>query len=244
MKISYGILFVLMHVCFGTNAGIIINELEPNPAGADNSTQIIEIFGTANSQFDDLTLLAIEADASSNIGSINTVETGLSGQFNSDGIGQLVISDLENPSFVLALIQGSFSFENDLDAENDGYLDVANWFDSVLDAVGIYDSHSDYSQSHNYATQLGGTSLLYSGSEPELVFRDSGDKSLYALNKLGDEQVFDKNSVSVALHRFSSVSFAPTFGATNPSKVAVVSEPSPFYFMLMSALVFFIRTRH
>ncbi|PYE85979.1 ExeM/NucH family extracellular endonuclease [Pseudoroseicyclus aestuarii] len=193
---------------------ILISEFQPNPSGSDPATQQVELTGTPGATFSGV-LVAIEGDAGgANPGSINVIET-VEGIFDANGILTVTIADLENPSFTLVLAD-SFAADAgvDLDADDDGVLDDASVFGTVFDAIGVPDATGD--EVYSYGAQLGGTDFAYTGSEPELIFRDGGDGTLWAVNGIGGDTVVGADGTEVAAADFDS---APglTFGAANPT---------------------------
>ena len=237
------LLYWILVISGSVNAGIIFSEFEPNPHDSDGQTQQIEIYGEALSYYSQLSLLSIEADSNSNIGSINAITSDISGQFNQDGLSFFDIPDLENPSFILMLIQGSPTLESDLDQDNDGYLEQALWFDHVLDAVGIFDSLNDYQQSMHYAEQFDGTSFIFTGDEPQLVFRDLNDLTLYAVNDPVGQTLYSQDGDLVSLDRFSQAPELSTFGQLNPSKMTSVPEPTTSSILLACFVILMINHR-
>jgi len=224
-------------------AGIIINEFAPNPYGSDQSSQTIEIVGDAELSFTDLTLISIEADNSQNLGSINNITSGVSGQFDNNGLHVFDVDDLENPSFILILLQGSFDFDmylnqnNDLDTNNDGLFDDSTWFDFVLDAVGVFDSNSDHNSSFDYLQQIGGTHFKYSGDEPKLMFRDGISKTFWAINDPAGNVAYDAFGNTKSFDDFNQTPELSSFGEVNPYVMLNVNEPTTLLLSLLILLV-------
>jgi predicted extracellular nuclease len=195
----------------------LINEFQPNPTGTDPSTVLLELLGMPGASFSGV-LVAIESDAgTANPGDINSFEA-ISGTFDANGLLTVSISDLENPSFTLALLDSfTGSTATDIDADNDGTADDLSTFGTVLDAIGIPDSVSD--ESLLYGAQLGGQDFAYTGDEPRLVFRDSATQAWFALNDPDNGEVFDVTGSDVTPAAFDTDPTAgtDTFGAANPA---------------------------
>ena len=204
------LLLLVTGVCFAKAQ--LINEFEPNPFGADPSTSTIELVGTPGAMLIG-TIISIESDATS-IGAIDRLED-FSVTFDANGIAVVTMTDLENPSFTLMLIQGStVSLNDDLDSNDDGTIDNAGVLGTVLDAVGIPDNSSDIL----FANQVGGTDFVFTGTEPVRIFRDGVSTSLYAVNELNDINVLDAAGASYSTSDFDSdPSTGPNFGSVNES---------------------------
>lgn len=242
--ITYLCFFTISVLTFNLPAyAALISEFEPNPYGPDSADQYIELFGEVNTEFNNLTLLAIEADRESNIGKIDQLISGVSGRFDEQGIATFSIEDLENPSFVLMLLIDSiFSVGDDLDTNNDGLLDDLSLFSNVTDAIGIFDANPDYNLIQ-YANEVGGTSFSYSGDEPKLVFRDSVTTELFALNDPDNQQVYNSNGLVFEATEFNFSTPVNTFGEINPTRIHAVPEPSILWLMLISFLFVNLRSR-
>lgn len=199
---------------------VSINEIQPNPNGADPSVQQLELLGTAGSTFSGV-LLSIESDGSSSIGLVDRLST-ISGTFDANGLLVVDINDLENPSNTLVLLD-SFSGAqgDDLDTDNDGMIDAAalGGPGNVLDAVGIADAVGD--EASLYADQLGGTNLSFSGDEPQLIFRDAVSLMWYAINDPAGTEAFDMFGNAVSFDLFDIDPSLATFGDINPTLVPV-----------------------
>ncbi|MEM6609424.1 MAG: ExeM/NucH family extracellular endonuclease [Pseudomonadota bacterium] len=198
-------------------APVLISEVLPNPTGTDPSTTTIELSGTAGAAFSGV-LIAIESDpGTSNPGDINSFAT-VSGTFDANGLLTATISDLENPSFTLALLDGfTGDTSTDLDSDNDGVADDLSTLGSVFDAIGVPDTVGD--EGLLYGAQLGGEDFAFTGTEPRLIFRDGSIGAWYAVNDPDNAEVIDITGNVFSADDFDSDPTAGigTFGAINPS---------------------------
>ncbi|MCG8670049.1 MAG: VPLPA-CTERM sorting domain-containing protein [Pseudomonadales bacterium] len=201
----------------------MINEIEPNPAGQDPSTQFVELLGDVNTAYTG-TLLSIESDGGSSTGRVDRIYD-ISGNFDSNGLLTVSIGDLENPSNTLILMD-SFSGDTttDIDLDNDGVADNLATFGVVEDALGVSDNNSDYF----YGDDFGGVNLTNVGGEPTLTFRDA--------NSLDWVQIVGGTAYNAAGEELDSALFnldpaGSTFGAVNP-EYAPVPVPAAVWLML------------
>ncbi|MEM6639719.1 MAG: hypothetical protein AAF610_07440 [Pseudomonadota bacterium] len=199
---------------------VSINEIAPNPNGADGSTQQIELLGTAGTMFSGV-LLSLESDSGGSAGTVDRLST-ITGTFDANGLLVVDISDLENPSNTLILLDSfSGSVGDDLDVDSDGLLDASalSLFGNVFDAVGIADNTGD--EDFLYAEQVGGTDLAFSGDEPQLIFRDAVSLMWYAINDPAGSDAVDMFGNDVSFSLFDMDPSVSTFGAINPTLVPV-----------------------
>jgi hypothetical protein len=223
------LLGALLLVVVPARAGLI-NEIRPNPPGADPATQIIELSGMPGAAFFGW-LVSIENDTGSLLGRVDRAEP-ISGTFDANGLLTAIIDDLENPSFTLALMDDfTGSTSSDIDADNDGIADDLSTFGAVLDAIGVPDSVGD--ESTLYGVQLGGTDFAYIGTEPVLVFRDATTTALYAVDP--SSNVFDVHGISISASDFDTDPTLPTFGAVNPTTMPTGQAPIPATLPLVAA---------
>ncbi len=199
----------------------LINEFQPNPSGADPSTVFLELLGDAGAAFSGV-VVAIDGDTG-NEGEITDFEA-VAGTFDANGLLTVSISDIDNPSFTLALLDAfSGSGATDIDTNNDGTADDLSAFGMVLDAIGVPDTAGD--EFALYGLQLGGQDFAFTGDEPRLIFRDSADGDWYAVNDPDGGQVFDIAAATVVPAAFDTdpTASTDTFGAVNP---AFIGAPS------------------
>ncbi|MEM9838137.1 MAG: hypothetical protein AAF830_03180 [Pseudomonadota bacterium] len=216
-------------------ANVLINEIQPNPAGSDPSQQTVELLGEANTEFS-VVLLSIESDNTSSKGTVDRLST-LSGNFDANGIFTADITDLENPSNTLILLDAfTGSIGDDLDTDNDGTIDVLTDFGNVLDAVGIIDNPGD---TNNFATQFGGTELGFIGGEPILIFREGNTQEWFSVDF--SEDIYDALG-NLVTDTFAAGSGAPTFGLVNPIQTAA-PVPVPAAALLFAPAALLLRRR-
>lgn len=203
--------------CLSLSAhAVLINEIQPNPVGADPSTVQLELLGTAGDSFSGY-LLSVESDGAN--GTIDRA-SAISGVFDANGLLTVSIADLENPSFTLILVDsftGSVGF--DIDVDDDGIIDDTSSFGTVFDAIGVPDSTADAALS--YGAQLGGLDFSYTGDEPQLIFRDSVTLDWFAINDPAGTQAFDLMATGIDFSSFNMDPSVATFGAINPTVVPV-----------------------
>jgi 2',3'-cyclic-nucleotide 2'-phosphodiesterase (5'-nucleotidase family)/predicted extracellular nuclease len=202
----------------------LISEFQPNPAGADPATQTIELSGPAGQSFS-AWLLSIESDQGGSAGTVDRVFQ-ISGAFDASGILTVEVPDLENPSFTYVLVdEFTGSVGDDFDTDNDGVLDIDPallGITEVYDAIGIPDSEVD--ENFVYGAQLGGVDFSFTGAEPARVFRSGSEGDLYAVNVIGDAEVFDTNGNAISVSEFTeNPADATNFGEVNASFVAPAS---------------------
>ncbi len=216
----------------------LISEFQPNPVGTDPTNVNIELAGTASAAFD-LWLLSIESDIDSAFGTIDRV-SNVVGNYDANGLTNLMIPDLENPSFTLLLVEGfSGSVGDSIDGNSDGIVDNTPWT-SVMDAIGIPDTDGEVL----YGVQLGGQDFAYTGDEPKLVFRDGTTGAWYAANDPDNGSIFDISATDVLLTgSFDIDPFNPTFGSVNPSYTLSVPEPGGLILLGLVGLVGLARRR-
>ncbi|MFK7888766.1 MAG: hypothetical protein AB8G16_18060 [Gammaproteobacteria bacterium] len=197
---------------------VSINEIQPNPTGADNAEQQIELLGVAGSAFSGV-LLSIESDPGGSLGLVDRLST-ISGTFDANGLLVVDINDLENPSNTLVLLDSfSGAVGDDIDIDNDGVADTFSGFGTVLDAVGIADNTGD--EMNLYAGQFGGVDLAFSGDEPQLIFRDAISLMWFAINDPAGSEAIDMFGNAVSFDAFNFDPSSATFGDINPTLVPV-----------------------
>lgn len=117
---------------------LVINEVVVNHVGADTS-EYVEFLGAANTDYSAYTLIQLEGDSNSPVGTIDSVfRLG-----STDAAGYLTTgfrdNVYENGTISLLLVKDfTGSVGTDLDPDNDGVLDVTPW-SAVVDSVAISD---------------------------------------------------------------------------------------------------------
>jgi len=199
-------LFFGFNVFAQSASDILISEFQPNPPGNDPSIIEFELSGNANTAFSGW-VLSFENDAVSSVGTVQLAEP-INGVFDANGLLVVNITDLENPSFTIA-VTSEFAGSVGSTTASDTAL-----FGTVYDAIGVPDMASD--EANLVGAALGGSDFAYTGDEPELIFRDASTGALYAVNELAGSQVQDINAAQVSLPNFDADPRIPTFGAVNP----------------------------
>ena len=126
-------------VCGGGSgpADPVINEFSASTTSTD--VEYVEIFGPPNTDLSALTVLEIEGDNGSAIGSVDEVIA--IGTTDADGLylASLPANALENGSISLLLVDGfSGAALDDLDSNDDGTFDMTPWT-SIVDGVAVND---------------------------------------------------------------------------------------------------------
>ena len=225
MKKNLVLIALAIGILFAPNSlsAEMISEFEPNPnSGATDST--FELFGTAGASFD-LNIISIENDG---FNGLVDRATNVTGTYDANGLAIVDVPDLENPSFTVFLTEFFVATGTDLDAANDGTLDVTG-FGTIFDMVGVADSVAD--NATLYSAALGGDSILFNGiTQPLGVFRDGSTGDWFQFVNTGTEiELFAANGgPALDVSDFSSDPTTTTFGAINPT--LAVPEPSTLAF--------------
>ncbi|MEO0340507.1 MAG: Ig-like domain-containing protein, partial [Bacteroidota bacterium] len=193
----------------------LINEFQPNPSGSEASTDSfeVELIGTPGAMFSGF-LLGIESDATSSRGRIDR-ESEVMGTFDANGLLTVKIIDLENPSFTFVLSENSPGIGTILDSDDNNMIDDPSVLGIVYDAIGVPDAVGD--ESIIYADQLGGTNFMFTGDEPQLIFRDGRDPSkLYAINDPAGINAIQPDGTLVPFADFDKNPEETTFMEVNP----------------------------
>ncbi|MEM9292291.1 MAG: lamin tail domain-containing protein, partial [Acidobacteriota bacterium] len=124
------------HTANCTAAAPVINEFVANHTSSDTS-EFVEIFGDANTDYSAFTILEIEGDsAAGTIDGVYTVGTTDASGYWTTGF---LDNEFENGSLTILLVEGfTGSAGDDLDTDNDGLLDVAPWSE-LVDSVSVDD---------------------------------------------------------------------------------------------------------
>jgi hypothetical protein len=195
---------------------VYISEYQPNPAGNDPSTQIIELKGASGTMFNGWIIL-LDGDGNAS-GGVNDVKQVL-GTFDSNGLLEVIIDNIENPSHTIIVSESYDGSMTDFDSNNDGMLDSGSTvgLGTIYDALGVPDSLAD--EAYLFGEQLGGVDFTFTGAEPQLVFRDSQTNAWYAINNHDVPIAHSITAVEIAFNQFAGSLLAPTFGEINPSLV-------------------------
>ncbi len=115
----------------------VINEFSASTTSTD--VEYIELFGTPNTDYAAYTLLEIEGDSNSNLGTVDEVLA--LGMTDAAGfwLANLAANSLENGTITLLLVKSfSGALGADFDSNDDGVLDSAPW-ETLVDAVAVND---------------------------------------------------------------------------------------------------------
>ncbi|MEM1182333.1 MAG: hypothetical protein AAGM22_28565, partial [Acidobacteriota bacterium] len=157
----------------------VINEFVGNHTGSDDF-EFVEVMGTPNTDYSNLTVIQIEGDAGSDAGRISLAETV--GTTDAEGLwwsGFLNDPTDHSDSFTYFLVDGfTGAVGADLDAADDGTLDSTPWT-SILDSVAVDDGDAG---DHFYGADTvlaeffdgatfspGGASRLPNGSDSDQI---------------------------------------------------------------------------
>ena len=114
-----------------------INEFSASTAGTD--VEFIEVYGAANIDFSNYTLLELEGDSNSNMGVVDEVLAVGSTDNSGFWLANLPANALENGTITLLLVEGfSGALNDDLDTNDDGVFDVTPWV-AIADSVAVND---------------------------------------------------------------------------------------------------------
>jgi hypothetical protein len=173
------------------NAQFTLSEVFPNPPGADNGQEAIEIRGPANTALAGYFLVIIEGDGTTAgivdvVRSLGNLSTGSNGLLLLRDAATVILPapdpataidvtdfspDIENGTNTYVLGYGTPPAQGtDLDAGNDGTLDVVLTGFTVVDAVTIVES--DGAANYAYADDLGGYVFpQFANWTPDLIYR-------------------------------------------------------------------------
>ncbi|MCB1049379.1 MAG: endonuclease [Acidobacteria bacterium] len=171
------LIFGAVALCCLNTFAQVINEFSASHTGTDDH-EYVEIFGAANTDYSNLTILVIEGDSTSTVGSIDLVFPV--GTTDADGIWYtgFMNSVMENGTQTWLLVDGfSGNQGDDLDSDNDGILDTTPWT-SLLDSVAVKDggagdiTFGDVTLLPNYdgiSFSVGGASRIPNGTDTNAV---------------------------------------------------------------------------
>ncbi|MEM1328819.1 MAG: T9SS type A sorting domain-containing protein [Bacteroidota bacterium] len=183
----------------------LINEFQPNAPGADPDPASIELKGVPGASFSGF-ISSIEADGSTAV--VDRL-SAVSGTFDDCGLAVVEVPDLENPSFTIVFSSDDPTVGagtgTDLDTDDDGMIDNISVFGTVFDAIGIPDASND--EQFLVGAQLGGTDFMYTGDEPQRVFRTEDTEELVAVNDPVGNEVYRADGTTVPV---SDLAFDPT----------------------------------
>ncbi len=194
---------IALTLCGSAAAQVRINEYLANVPGTDQGGEFIELRSTTPSySLAGLTLIMIDGDSTAagavdqalSLGSLSTGTNGLLLWRDSatvlspapDPATTLNVADfspdIENGSLTMAIVSGwTGSIGADLDTDNDGVIDVALPWTSVVDAVSILED--DGVSNFGYGAALGGTAFPQTTFGPD-AFAVNGSTRL-AFDVLG-----------------------------------------------------------
>lgn len=130
---------------------LVINEFSASTTGTD--VEFVELFGMPNTDYSAYSVLEIEGDSGTSLGTVDEVISVGTTDSNGFWLASLPANALENGTISLLLVEGfTGALGNDLDTDNDGILDSTPWT-SLVDSVGVTDGGS--------SDQVYGTTMLY-----------------------------------------------------------------------------------
>ena len=182
------------------HAALVINEALLNvPDGADNGFEFVEIKGSASETVNNVWLIEIDSNGTTNGAILNAVNLTSAGTVGTNGLllirdaatalvpaadGTTTVKvqdfspDLENNTTTLALVTNfTGTVGQDLDTNNDGTIDVTLPWSSTLDAVTNQDSAGG---DFPHADDLGGTVIPVNASySPDYIMRDPSNPTVW-----------------------------------------------------------------
>lgn len=118
----------------------VINEFSASTTGTD--VEYIEIYGAPNTDYSSYTILEIEGDSVSALGTIDGVFNVGTTDANGLWLINLASNTLENGTITLLLVDNFTGAQgNDLDTNNDGVFDTTPW-DEIADSVAVSDGRA------------------------------------------------------------------------------------------------------
>ena len=123
--------------CAAGPADPVINEFSASTTGTD--VEYVEIFGDPSTDHSAYTLLEIEGDSGTAVGTVDEVIPLGTTEANGLYLVNLAANALENGTISLLLVEGfAGALGDDLDTDNDGVLDITPW-DAIVDSVAVND---------------------------------------------------------------------------------------------------------
>jgi predicted extracellular nuclease len=120
-----------------TDPTVVINEFSASTAGTD--VEFIELLATGGADLTGYAVLQIEGDASSPMGTLDSITTFGAADADGRATTDLAANTLENGTISLLLVTGDLpTAGTDLDANDDGSIDDGFGF-TVVDAVAVND---------------------------------------------------------------------------------------------------------
>jgi hypothetical protein len=114
-----------------------INEFSASTAGTD--VEYVEIYGSPNTDYSAYTMLEIEGDSGTAVGTIDEVIVVGTTDANGFFLVNLPANALENGTITLLLVKNFTGALNaDLDTDNNGVFDSTPW-DAIVDSVAVND---------------------------------------------------------------------------------------------------------
>ncbi len=201
------ILAALAATAGSASATVRINEVFINPPGTDNGFEFFELKGAANESLSNLWLICIEGDSSGTQAgtvdqaiSLTGFSCGSNGLFlQRDAAGVLspapdaattirvldINPDFENGSNTYMLVSGfTGAVGNDLDSDNNGTLDGAMPWGSVLSSIALLENDGP-TTNFGYAAQFGGVNFGPQAGFNADAFVYGTDGLYYGMDVLG-----------------------------------------------------------
>lgn len=260
------VLLAALAVCAGSaSATVRINEVFINPPGTDNGFEFLELKGAANESLNNLWLICIEGDSSGT--QAGTVDQAISLTGFSCGTNGLFLQrdaatvlspapdagttvriadfnpDFENGSTSYLLVSGfTGAVGNDLDTNNDGVIDVALPWTSVLSSVALLENDGP-TTNFGYAAQFGGVNF-----GPQAGF--NADAFVYGTDGLYYGMDMSLTTTNPGPYAFDTTRMADQTGALvtvagnlTPGSENVIPTPGALALLSIGSLLTFRRRR-
>lgn len=126
-----------VNLCGSSVSEPVINEFSASTAGTD--VEYIEIYGDPNTNYSAYTVLEIEGDAGTAVGTVDEVISLGTTDANGLYLVNLAANAIENGTISLLLVKNfTGALSVDLDTDNDGVFDSTPW-ESIVDSVAVND---------------------------------------------------------------------------------------------------------